>query len=309
MADDKNDKPMSALERYLAKQKAEKARAQSAAPPPPKDKSRLFARAEAQAQAYADSKNKPSQKAAPTDSRAKPVFGPGERPSLAGIERPEPLQPPTLSRWESVAESRLSESESETENDRRAREAGAPVAPPSHPSQTVYTPIEDSSEIHDRSPIDEWRPITDSTLAADGIQNADFGVRLIAAFIDGAIIFCLDFIAKKVLFAVLGLTLGGRMFDGLDWLAYLLLIYSYYGYFYSVKGASPGKMLLGLEVTGLDGVTRLTPWRAFFREAIGKFISAVPFLMGYIIVMIRLDHRALHDLLFDTRVVRKRGGA
>jgi uncharacterized RDD family membrane protein YckC len=287
MADEKNDKPMSALERYLAKQKADKARAQAAASAAaPKDKSRLFARAEAQAQAYADSKNKPPP--------AAPVFKNNERPNLSGIERPEPVQPPSLSKWESVAESRLNETEV------RAREAGAPVAPP--PRDPASAP----SEIPEWKPVDEWRPITDSTLN-DGIPNADFGVRFIATLIDWSIVMALDYIAQKILVVVVGISTGRQWAEGLNLIANALVIYGYYGYFYSTKGASPGKLLLGLEVTGLDGVTRLTPWRAFFREGIGKFISAVPLLTGYIIVMIRADHRALHDLLFDTRVVRRKG--
>ena len=127
-----------------------------------------------------------------------------------------------------------------------------------------------------------------------------------ATLIDWVIVAALNYVAQKFLATALGLAAGRASVEGIGFFANVIVIYAYYGYFYSVKGASPGKLLLGLEVTGLDGVTRLTPWRAFFRESIGKFISAVPIFTGYIIVMIRLDHRALHDLLFDTRVVHRK---
>lgn len=192
-----------------------------------------------------------------------------------------------------------------SETEQRAREAGAPAVPPSRPDdpavQIRYEPI-----AHTAAPVDEWRPITDTLPSEDGIPNADFGIRAIATIIDWVIIGVLETVAQKILFSLLGISIPRQSLEGFQWLFYLAVVYGYYGYFYSVKGASPGKLLLGLEVTGLDGQTRITPLRAFLREAIGKFISAVPFFMGYVIVMIRLDHKALHDLLFDTRVIRKK---
>jgi len=314
MASDRNDnsdKPLSALERYLAKQKAEKAAREPAKPE--KGKGPLFsdlkAKAEQKAKEYAASKA--SQKAAPPppDPRAKPTYGKGERPSLAGIERPEPVQPPSLSRWERVAESRLSEDE------KRAQEAGAPAAPP-RPSvlgETIYRePAALDRQAGDpiyRVPVDEWRPITDTATSSDGIQNASFAPRFIAAIIDSVILWTLTWIAKMPVMAALSIIVGSSMrknLDGFEILVSLAALYAYYGYFYSLRGASPGKLMLGLEVTGVDGVTRLTPWQAFLREAIGKAVSTIPFLMGFVIVLIRHDHRALHDLLFDTRVVRKK---
>jgi uncharacterized RDD family membrane protein YckC len=47
-------------------------------------------------------------------------------------------------------------------------------------------------------------------------------------------------------------------------------------------------------------------FRTFFRETIGKFCSGVIFLIGFIMVAIREDKMALHDLIFDTQVLAKK---
>jgi len=76
----------------------------------------------------------------------------------------------------------------------------------------------------------------------------------------------------------------------------------YYVWFYKNKGATPGKMLMRLRVSRADTGTNLTYWRAFFRETIGKFLSAIVLCIGFLLVVFRQDKRALHDLLFNTQV-------
>jgi uncharacterized RDD family membrane protein YckC len=282
---------MSPLERYLAKQKQEKAA--QAAKELPVPKSRLtLGKAGQKASPSAVHDSKASSKASTDD------FG-NVRPSLSNIQRPpsnEPAQPPSLGRWESVADGRLSET------DRRAQEAGAPLAPPAR----LEAPVDEHQPPH----VDRVQPITDVRLRPDGLLNAEFGPRFIAWFIDTLILLPLSWMATKVVLALVSVIAAPVVAlhgDGFGYLSWLIAIYAYYGYFYSAKGASPGKLMLGLEVVDTDGVTRLSMWKAFFREAIGKPISAIPFCMGYLIIIIRADHRALHDLLFDTRVIKRTG--
>ena len=279
---------LSPLERYLVKQKQEKAtlaqKEAAARPPAPK------------------SSQKVTQKPSAPPSSATSVPPSKEKPSLANIQRPastEPAQPASLSRWESVAENRLSETEV------RARESGAPPIPPGVRAEARADLAAGARAAND---VDFIQPITDAELHTDGQRNAEFGPRFIAWMIDACILLFITYFAEKIVLTLVSLPLGPMAEtyrEGFSSIIKLGVIYAYYGYFYSVKGASPGKMLLGLEVLDTDGVTRLTPSKAFFREAIGKLISFIPFAMGYIIVLIRADHRALHDLLFDTRVVRK----
>lgn len=309
-----NDSGPSALERYLAKQKLEKQKQEKLARPADRGSSEK-------------SSGKPVAKPSLLSAFLKspnPVAGEAQntrasgtrlgqkastlKPSLRGIERPlsnEPAQPASLRRWESVADLRLSDSE------RSAQEAGAPPIPPG-PASREATARESqappaATQVQSRA-INEILPMTDSQLQADNLRPGEFGPRFIAYMVDVCILAALLWPLRSAANLILGTITGGLVTaqsEGVDTILYFALVYAYYGYFYSTKAASPGKLLMGLEIYSPDGHTKITPWKAFFREAIGKLISTIPFLMGFIIVLIRSDRRSLHDLLFDTRVVNR----
>lgn len=66
--------------------------------------------------------------------------------------------------------------------------------------------------------------------------------------------------------------------------------------------ATPGKRLMGLRVMRIDG-HRLNFARALCRY-LGKFASGAFFLLGYALILVRSDRRALHDLCADSIVVQ-----
>lgn len=66
--------------------------------------------------------------------------------------------------------------------------------------------------------------------------------------------------------------------------------------------ATPGKMLLGLKVTDLEG-RRITFLRATGR-ALGKWVSGVLLGMGYVLVAFTDRKQGLHDLMAGTLVRR-----
>ena len=285
-----NESKSSALERYLAKQKLEKQnleKKEKLTRPTPKSAPRssllgAFLKSPNPVAGEAVAKTSPSRDIVATRNfKAKP--------SLHGIERPpsnEPPQPASLKRWESVADA----------------QAGAPPIPP---GPAVRVTIDRATPSRT---VDEISPITDSQLEPDSLRPGEFGPRFIAYMVDICILGALLWPLRSAANLILGTVTGGLVTtksDGVDTLLYFGLLYAYYGYFYSTKAASPGKLLMGLEVYNPDGQTKMTAWKAFFREAIGKLISTIPFLMGFIIVLIRSDRRALHDLLFDTRVVNR----
>ena len=78
----------------------------------------------------------------------------------------------------------------------------------------------------------------------------------------------------------------------------------YFGWFYKNKGGSPGKLILGLRVRDYETKENIGYWRAFLREYIGKLISGVLLLLGFIIAAFRSDKKALHDMLSGTQVVQ-----
>ena len=78
----------------------------------------------------------------------------------------------------------------------------------------------------------------------------------------------------------------------------------YFGWFYKNKGGSPGKLILGLRVRDYETKENIGYWRAFLREYIGKLISGVLLLLGFIMAAFRSDKKALHDMLSGTQVIQ-----
>lgn len=82
----------------------------------------------------------------------------------------------------------------------------------------------------------------------------------------------------------------------------LAVTFCYFGYFLSKKGASPGKMVLGLKVVDNDNGTNLSFMMAGLRCTVGYMISAITLLIGFIMAGVRQDKKALHDLIFNSHV-------
>lgn len=73
-------------------------------------------------------------------------------------------------------------------------------------------------------------------------------------------------------------------------------------YFWT-KGTSLGKMMLNMRVVNEHNKQPVGFFRMFFREMIGKQISAVVFGLGYISILIDQNHQAWHDKIFNTLVI------
>jgi uncharacterized RDD family membrane protein YckC len=78
---------------------------------------------------------------------------------------------------------------------------------------------------------------------------------------------------------------------------------AYTTFFVGKYGATPGKMACGLQVVRPDG-GRVTYLRAFGRY-FAEWLSQITLLIGYIIAAFDDEKRSLHDLICDTRVIRK----
>ncbi len=85
---------------------------------------------------------------------------------------------------------------------------------------------------------------------------------------------------------------------------YFVAMFLYFGWFYKNKGATPGKLIFKLRVHHAESGRHIGYWHAFGRETLGKMISALTLLIGYLMVVFHPEKRALHDLIFGTRVVR-----
>jgi len=141
-----------------------------------------------------------------------------------------------------------------------------------------------------------------------------FWRRLVAVIVDGAIVSVITMPLNVVFGALMGYgatltadelqTSGGllALTYGGSYLISLLTIFFYYGWFYKTKGATPGKMLLGLRVSTFDTGMNVSYWRAFSRETLGKFVSSLLLGIGFLMIAFRSDKRGLHDLLCNTHV-------
>jgi uncharacterized RDD family membrane protein YckC len=147
--------------------------------------------------------------------------------------------------------------------------------------------------------------------ALGSFRYAGFWIRFVARVID-------DVLLAIVRFALLlpfGLTVapvaagadplqamsGVMRVAALSGLISLGLNLAYEAYFLSTRGATIGKMVLGLKVVRADGSKLSTSL------AIGRYfammVSAFTLLIGYIIAGFDDQKRSLHDRMCDTRVV------
>ena len=142
--------------------------------------------------------------------------------------------------------------------------------------------------------------------------EAGFGVRLVAGVIDLAIVSAI----QALLLAPVARHWWARelpatpadvpFFPILVSLAMvpiaLVLGAAYYSLFWGLKGATPGKSVLGLTVVAEDGATPIGMSRATLR-LLGYLASGL--LLGIGFLMIAFGGTALHDRIAGTRVVRR----
>ena len=78
--------------------------------------------------------------------------------------------------------------------------------------------------------------------------------------------------------------------------AYFILMES------SAKQATVGKLAMGIVVTDLNG-GRITPVTALLRY-VGRFVSAITLMVGYIMAAFTEKKQALHDIIASTLVLK-----
>jgi uncharacterized RDD family membrane protein YckC len=91
----------------------------------------------------------------------------------------------------------------------------------------------------------------------------------------------------------------------INFFVFYLVAFPYYAWSYHAKGASIGKLVMGFQVIDVVSGQRIGIWRAFFRETLGKWISFICFGVGFFMAAFRSDRMALHDLIFETQVIRQ----
>ena len=155
--------------------------------------------------------------------------------------------------------------------------------------------------------------LSEGGAAPKAFHYAGFWIRFVAAIIDGLIVGFASTAVQIILVPAFRTTLGPNpnlaasgAFLALAGLVYALsiaLAASYESFFVYKLGATPGKMALGLKVVRPDGGP-VSLGRSFGRY-FAKILSMLVLMVGYIMAAFDGQKRALHDMLVDTRVIRK----
>jgi uncharacterized RDD family membrane protein YckC len=129
-------------------------------------------------------------------------------------------------------------------------------------------------------------------------EYADFGTRLVAAIIDGILLF----LARLILGWIIAAADGGGAF--VIYFLGIILNAAYFGVMESSESqATFGKMAMGIKVGDSQG-NRISFGNAIGRY-FGKILSSLLLLIGYLMVLWDGKRQALHDKLADTYVYRK----
>lgn len=120
-----------------------------------------------------------------------------------------------------------------------------------------------------------------------GMVPAGFGIRLGAALIDIVVLGVVQYV----------LTAVGA--GALSWIIGL----AYYITFWALKGATPGKMALGLQIVAADG--RPMDWGKAGLRYVGYIVSALILLIGFLMIAFDDQSRGLHDRIAKTYVVKR----
>jgi uncharacterized RDD family membrane protein YckC len=126
---------------------------------------------------------------------------------------------------------------------------------------------------------------------------AGFWIRFAAALIDG--------LALQAVMWVIRLVAGVDLLHPPFWLTLIGYAISWsYATILTVKfGQTLGKMIVGVRVVRQDG--RPLGWgQVLLRETLGKIVSALLLLIGYIMAGFDSKKRALHDRMASTYVIK-----
>ncbi|MCX6231582.1 MAG: RDD family protein [Bacteroidetes bacterium] len=153
------------------------------------------------------------------------------------------------------------------------------------------------------------------------VQYAGFWLRFVAIIIDGFIIGIAESIISIPLFMMIGFTAfkfnpdsvsDADKIAALGAIFGLALVFSliatvlqwlYFALMESYKGATIGKMAMGLKVTDMEG-NQITFLRATGRY-FGKIVSGMILMIGYIMAGFTEKKQALHDMMSNCLVVKK----
>lgn len=136
-------------------------------------------------------------------------------------------------------------------------------------------------------------------------EEAGFGARAIAFFIDGILLGICNQILVLGIMAIVKSSLPSN-FKVLSTIIPIFVMVglpiAYVIFFLRKNGQTIGKKIMKIKIIDEKGSDQLDAKTILKREALGKFISAVVFYIGFIVTL--FGKKAWHDSLADTKVVK-----
>jgi uncharacterized RDD family membrane protein YckC len=146
-----------------------------------------------------------------------------------------------------------------------------------------------------------------SDTVASLMETPTLGARVGAGAIDTSVLVALDVIILYLTLRVAGLqnTMDDiRVLPVIPFAGFLVLLaFGYVAAFTVAGGQTIGKMVLSLRVIGDDG--RPIDAAGGMLRAAGCMLVPLTFGLSYVPALVTADHRALHDRIAGTRVVRE----
>lgn len=145
--------------------------------------------------------------------------------------------------------------------------------------------------------------------ATEQVKYAGFWVRWAANFIDGLVLIVPSIIISfLVTISLINTQTPGTVLFvfgyALNYILSLGVSWGYFVYMTNKYHATLGKRVFGLEVIS-DKPEGLSLGQVILRETIGKLISGIILLIGYIMVAFTARKQALHDKMASTLVIYK----
>jgi len=158
--------------------------------------------------------------------------------------------------------------------------------------------------------VEEKPRITQDHVIPKDVKYASFLRRLLATIIDGVLLTSINLILILIIgtyalpFLPKDKTISYFNLDS-NYITVLSFIVGslYYIYFIGSRGQTPGKMLLRIKVVKLETYEVPGYFKAFVREIIGKVISSIFLILGYLWMLWDPKKQTWHDKLVGTVVI------
>ena len=147
--------------------------------------------------------------------------------------------------------------------------------------------------------------LREGAVSTGRLSLAGIWPRFVASFIDGLIMQAAQFVVGLVIGLMMGVTSTPEQAAGLGILNLVFALaigFSYEAFFLAAKGATPGQMAMKLRVVRPDG-SPISMGQAWGRT-LGKQVSALILMIGYLMAFWDEEKRALHDRMAGTRVIK-----